>query len=869
VRDPEARRVIDEAMAEQQRVYTLLLALVEQERLAASTAPTATQPAGVVAATAQASVAAVASADAPPDPAPSSRPVQVAVTSLAPASAAEAPPTESEPVTRPATSQVAAATPGSSTGPSTPSTRPAVGAPLVPRPPIRPMPETPDGITDAQIGKAIQMGVNHLLSRFDKQRHTLDGVDTGSADGGGPNALAVYALMQSGQAIDDERLNVRGKQMDAMIEAMKESRLRRGHAQTYATGIRATALALFNRPQDRAVLRQDVAALLQAHTQGAYSYHVDGARARSRYKGPWDNSNSQYGLLGVWSGAEAGMEVPGSYWAAVEQHWVEAQQRDGQWGYVGADVRISMTSAGIASLFVAHDWLDAPKYGRVVGRAPFSPALQRGLDWFEFGDNAVSVGGENWGYTLYGIERVGLASGFKYFGEHDWYRHLAADIVARQASDGSWGDTVDTSFALLFLARGRHPIMMNKVRFHGSWANRPRDVANLTRFAARQLERELNWQVVPLHPAKAWTDWLDSPILYLASHEKPTLLRQDHENLQQFVAAGGLLFTHADGDDADFTKWAGELAAALFPKYEMKDLPADHPVYNLVYKIEDEERPPLKAVSNGSRLLMVHSPVDIARAWQLRETKQRKGMFHLGVNLFLYAAGKRDLRNRLESTFVSDPGKPTNGTVPLARLQYAGNWDPEPAAWSRFSRWLARQTGTGLNVSVVKLSDLRPAQAPLAHLTGTARHDFTYEEVAAVKKFVEAGGVLLIDQCGGTGPFDQSVLDMLLARSFPGKSPTPLDPVTHPMFRASGPERGMDDLAKPRLRQFAVQGRVSETMPISGFAAGNGHVVFTPIDITSGLLGTRTYGIAGLHPDFAPAFVKNLLFWTMDGQSEG
>ena len=731
------------------------------------------------------------------------------------------------------------------------------------------MPAAADGITDEQIGRAIQKGVNHLLSRFDNVEHTLGGIDTGAADGGGQNALAVYALMQAGQAINDERLNVRGVYMNKVIEAMKESRLRRGHAQTYATGIRATALALFNRPQDRAVLKQDVAALLQSHTQGAYHYTIDPNRSRHKYKQSWDNSNSQYGLLGVWAGAEAAVEVPQGYWAAVEQHWIEQQLPDGQWSYAGErGGRITMTSAGIASLFVTHDWLDAPKFGRVVGREPFSPALQRGLEWFETADHSVDLNSSYWGYTLYGIERVGLASGFKYFGTHDWYRHLAADTVARQADDGSWGDTVDTSFALLFLSRGRHPILMNKVRFNGYWANRPRDVANLSRFAARQLERELNWQVVPLRPPKQWVDWLDSPILYIASHQAPRLLKEDYDNLRNFVEAGGLLFTQADGEDPEFNKWAHDLAITLFPKYEMQDLTADHPVFNLVYKIEGEERPAVRAVSNGARLLMIHSPFDIARAWQLRDTRGRKNIFHFGINLFLYAAGKRDLRNRLDSTFVSDPGEPLNGRVSLARLEHAGNWDPESAAWLRFSRWLQRHTGTALNLSVVKLAQLRPGQARVAHLTGTARHDFSSEEVAAAKAFVEAGGVLFIDQCGGTGVFHQSVLDTLLAKAFTGATLAPLEPSEHPLFRAGWDTSGMDDLSKPKLRQFTVPGRVNETAPILGFAAGKGHVIFTPIDVTSGLLGTRTWGIAGLHPDYAPAFVKNLVFWTLDGQAD-
>ena len=867
VRDPEVRQLVEQAMAEKQRVYAQLLDQVARDKRAAATQLAATAPS-----TPPATTGPALAANEPPAPAtgPSAAapaPAEtVAATSPAPttteatveAPVADGPPAVAAAETRPP--------PATLTATTTPTTRAAVA---MPRPAIQPMPEPREGVTDEEIGRAIALGVDHLLSRFDKQRAVLEGVDIGNADGGGQNALAVYALMQCGQAISDERLNVRGPQMNEMIEGMKASRLRRGRAQTYATGIRATALALFNRPQDRDVLKQDVLALVQSHSQGAYSYEVEPARGRQRYKQQWDNSNSQYGLLGVWAGAESDIEVPTSYWAAVDDHWTGCQLEDGQWSYAGdRGGRISMTAAGIASLFVTHDWLDAPKYGKVVGREPFSPSLQRALTWFETGDHAVDVNSSYWGYTLYGIERVGLASGFKYFGQRDWYRHMAADVIARQAADGSWGDTIDTSFALLFLARGRHPILMNKVRFGGYWANRPRDAANLTRHAARQLERELNWQVVPLRSPKGWTDWLDSPILYVASHEPPALMDEDVENIRQYVAAGGLLFTHADGESAAFNQFAQELAAKLFPRYEMKDLPADHELYKLVYKIDDAHRPPLKAVTNGSRLLMVHSPVDIARSWQLRDTKTYKGFFQLGVNLFLYTTGRRDLRNRLESTFVSDPGDPVAGSVAVARLKYAGNWDPEPAAWPRFGRWFQRQTGTGVNLAVMKMSDLKPGAAAVAHLTGNTRQTFSDEEVAAAKAFVDAGGVLLIDQTGGTGPFDQSVLDNLLAKAFPGAEPKPLNPAAHPLFRGGVKFSGMDDLSKPRLRAFPFEGRGNEAAPLSGFGFGAGHVVFTPYDVTSGLLGSRTWGIAGLHPDYAPPLMKNLLFWTLDGQHD-
>ena len=38
---------------------------------------------------------------------------------------------------------------------------------------------------------------------------------------------------------------------------------------------------------------------------------------------------------------------------------------------------------------------------------------------------------------------------------------------------------------------------------------------------------------------------------------------------------------------------------------------------------------------------------------------------------------------------------------------------------------------------------------------------------------------------------------------------------------------------------------------------GKGRVIFTPLDVTSGLIGTNTWGILGYTPEYAEAMVTN------------
>jgi hypothetical protein len=747
------------------------------------------------------------------------------------------------------------ATTAPSTAPSTEPSRPVpVALPSDALPP-----------TDQQIGDAIQRGVSFLVGRFAPNTFQLRegmrgfGRETDMHDDAA--VLCIYALLQAGQAVNDPRLRPGNPFMAGCLAAMKRYSLT-GRYATYSRGLRSTALALYNRKEDRTLLVSDVDSLIRTNRGGAYTYYADAMRHNDMM---WDNSNSQYGLLGVWSGAEVDVEVPMAYWQAVEQHWAQCQLYDGSWPYRQNErSRMTMTCAGIASLFVCHDWLDGPKFGAQVGREPYSPALKRGLACLEQGDNAVDlVEGRDWGYALYGVERVALASGFKFFGFHNWYPELALDVIKRQQANGSWEGDVDTAYALLFLSRGRHPVIMNKLRYDGYWANRPRDASNLAKYASQELERPVNWQVVSID--REWVDWADSPILYLSSHVPPAIADADVVKIRNYVLAGGMLFVQADGDSPAMTQFAGDLAHRLFPQFEMADVPDGHALFNAMYKLPDH--PPLKMVSNGSRILMLYSPTDISQHWQLREqhTDAGKPFFQLGINMFIYAAGRRDLRNRLDTNVLWQLKTQPSMTIKVARLQYAGPWNPEPYAWARFANWFVRQTNYALDVHMISMRDLDPAVYPFAHLTGTARYNPTPEEIAGVKNYVEHGGMLLIDLTGGAGQFDDSMRKNLLQGAFGDIRPTFLD-ATSPLLRAGPP--GMKDLTQPRLRPFAIERLGANGGAMELYKAGAGHILFTSLDITSGLLNTGTWGIIGYEPLYSQNLMKNAILWTLDGQKD-
>jgi len=593
-----------------------------------------------------------------------------------------------------------------------------------------------------------------------------------------------------------------------------------------------------------------------------------------------DHSASQFAVLGLWAVDQLGAEVPGAFWKMTEAAWLKDQDASGGWNYsktfsTPLPVTPSMTAAGVATLFITNDYLHGPAFADCKGNVPHKP-IDAGLAWLTaHAAEVFELKNQFPYYTLYGIERIGLASGYKYLGTIDWYQEGCKALLASQFPDGSWNQNpADTCFGILFLVRGRAPVVMNKLEYeldmHGdkaraaNWNQRPRDAANVTNWIGRQLEREVRWQIVNLKGTAQ--DLHDAPILYLAGNQALTLSEKDMEVLREFALQGGVILGHADCSNPVFATSFKKLGVKLFPPYEFRELPAGHLIYDEIYSRKKWRNPPrVQGLSNGVRELMVLLPAgDPARFWQTGAVLGHEPVYELLANLFLYATEHRDLRAKPESWLVTPQANVAPGaTMRVARLSFAGNWNPEPAGWPRLAAILHNQNLVELKIETVKLGENRLGTANaagyrLAHLTATGKVKLGDAEGAELKAFVESGGTLFVDAAGGDAQAAESLEAELT--TLMGQKPVPL-PLDHALFKNLGMpvmevgyrpyamKRTLGKIKGPRLRAIMVKDRPA--------------VLFSPEDISAGLVGEAMDGIFGYTPESAVAVARAVVMSAM------
>jgi len=747
-------------------------------------------------------------------------------------------------------------------------------------------------VTDEEISAAIDRGVNALLAaQNDKGWWTAKGVQhRWFTWQGGWEAYAMLALAYAGVPMSNPK-------MEKGFEALLKFKM--GHTYNAAARIMVISKLLGKLDREtaeraRKVMLADVKFLVDTQrTTGGWEYpHEDyfDPKPPERRVNPdyWDFSNTQMAVLGLSEAIRAGVEVPRETMLKVQTLYLEWQHTsEGGWGYgrpskgstAGKQKPYgSMSAAAVASLFITRDYLypgvGCPcRGGRSHGKVPkIDQAINNGLGWLgkQFAPNTnppAPKDSNQWVYYwLYSCERVGLASGVKYFGTHDWYAEGAAYILAKQHRKTQvWGHPYDTAYALCFLVKGRAPILFNKLQFDGEWNSHPRDVANLVKHISAAKEQPFQWQIINLQAPVA--EWHDAPVLYITAESALELADADRAKLREFTDTGGtILFEASCGNPAAKRSWT-LLCKQVWPEFELKALDREHPLWSADQPIKGR-RPILFGMSDGLRTFMMVTWRDISCAWHTLAVTRQAVLFDLGSNLYVYATDRRPLRARLAAKRVVTRTDYTEATIKAgprpalkaARVKHADDWYA-----GRNYRLLARLASAAAQRSGIKLtagepaapSALKAADVQVAWLTGRQKVGLADEEAAALKAYLQQGGFLLAEAAMGDTRFDaafRGLASQLGLTMRPVGTGAPL--VTGKLGAASG-----FDVSKVKVT-FALRGaRIGRPNPdlfelrLDDKPVG----VYSPADLSYCQTGMDAFGCRGYAAEDARAILTNIL----------
>ena len=693
----------------------------------------------------------------------------------------------------------------------------------------------------------------------------------GSYHMGGSTVLGALAMLAAGaHPASDDGLR---KALDWLLKLQVDN--------IYVRAIRANVweYALRKVPYDkeiRAALKADYDWLLKAlGDKEGWRYTL-----ASR---DWDNSCTQYGVLGIWAAARAGIQPGDWFWPRMSKHFRSCQNPDGGWGYIRGGSSPNMATAGLASMFLVFDMYHGKSYYTKEKPRTFTSgeaaeclkSIERGMKWL-----GATTGNKADGYYLYGIERTGVASGRKYIGGEDWFRRGALTVLTRQGRFGEvanmagHGDAVvKTAFCTLFLVYGGAPVVFNKLEYGAGqdWNLNPRDLANVAKHLWSAYERPLNWHSVSITAAASE---FEAPILFISGSKAATFTDKEVAKLREYVDCGGTILAEPSDHSEAFENSMAQLLARLYPPEQyptckLEPLAADHGVYTVLRQAWNK-RPELLGASDGSRTFFLLSKGYLSADWQMNRTES--DAFKLAMNLLFYATDLGALEGKFASILPeTKPAKERKPVTPVARVKHPGtpdcprDWEAGHVCWRKFAPYLRHVTGYKLAARpAVALGKDKLDGIRVLHLTGRRGLKLSPAERTALKQYVGNGGVVLVDAYAGSRAFAESARREIEA-TFGA-----LEPLGSASMLGGGRFVGGADLSRGirfklparrllREKGIAAKGQKLEVVRVGGRPA----VLFSAFDLTGALAGIPSFRSVGYKPPSARRIAANILAYTV------
>lgn len=720
---------------------------------------------------------------------------------------------------------------------------PTTAQPPAPKPAAK-----PDDELVEKVRKAIEKGVRYLEKNQSPQGN-WEGIILGFfADmDGGMTGVVTLALLNCGLKPEEKSV---ARALDYLRTLPPKK--------TYVVGLQTLVFAEARQAKDLPLIQRNADWLVD-HAIGLKAGRLEGWS----YPGNSfaDNSNTQYALLGLYAAKQSGAKIDDAVWKGIQEFYnrtqMKASNTAGFWKYHNSNFdnepSFTMSVAGVCGLVIAAMGLDQSeqqldeKTGVAANCGLYSEntAAARGMNWIA-ANFTFEQGGKSVFYNIYGLERLGRLTGQRFVGKYDWYREGCELLVRWQdPQDGAIarGKGIDsatilsTSFGLLFLSKGRTPVLVSKFawgdfqdngqgtfRERGpgdaeglvNWNRKHNDCRHLVEYASKELFKgtPLAWQVYDVRRQDISTDakllgevgtLLQSPVLYLNGHGRIVLTGAQEQLLQKYVEEGGFIVAEACCGDAEFAKSFRALMKKLFPTSDLRKLPPEHAVWRSFHEVSPDDFKDLEGLERGCRTVCVFSPSPLAGFWEEHRFMPEKGKpaknrgeraFRLAGNIIAYATGLELPKPRLTRQTVIDPNA-ADKSAPRSYFKPAqlaiGEANPAPAAMRNLMGYLRDNA----RIDVVLESD--PKQYEVSPSDDRKLFGFKFFYLHGKKKFtldefaienlqsaLQTGGLLFADaSCNGYEAwkeYDKSFREMC-KKLFPD-SKLELIPADDPLYSA-------------------------------------------------------------------------------------
>jgi hypothetical protein len=376
----------------------------------------------------------------------------------------------------------------------------------------------------------------------------------------------------------------------------------------------------------------------------------------------------------------------------------------------------------------------------------------------------------------------------------------------------------------------------------------PGDIDNLLRHVRYQVDSWYGETTVKLDELVAMHregKTYNVPIIYMVGYESFSFTPEQRAALQAYLVDGGTLLGTAALGSKQFTASFAEEMKAIFPDRRFDVLPLDHPILRAYYPYSNvhyfqaaegvnskSQGPPvLLGLNIAARTAVIYSPYDMTCGWDefFAPAAPRSGnvkpaatqavmpddAIRLGVNIVSYvAADRRFAVAQADTREILGEQPEHRAAVTIGHLRHQGDWNADPNSLYQLIRLTHDRTSIPVDFAIKPVdADVQQlAETPIVLMTGMDDPALNADEVQALRRHLNAGGFLFINNTSGFARFDRGAR-ALVAAIYPDQKMVPV-PADHGLINGLYKLDAMRDAGtlaprEPQLEMVSLQGRAA------------------------------------------------------------